>query len=303
MQNSNTLSWILLIILSLIWGSSFILIKKGLTVFSAPQTASIRVSAAFITLGLLAIPNLRKISLKRWRILIISGLTGIFVPAMLFSYGQMGLNSSLAGTLNALTPMFALLIGIQFFQQKFQINQALGILLGLVGAIILILSSSPTGLGTVNFHAFYIVSAAIMYGINVNLVKNYLSDMPPLYVTTFSLFVVGPLGIIFFFGTGVPHTMLHTPGSTWAFSYLFLLGMMSTAFALLLFNRLIQITSAVFASSVTYLIPIVAIFWGLLDGERFLFMHFVAISFIIGGVWLVNAKKIKASEKAKVVAD
>lgn len=284
-------AWFLLILLSIIWGSSFILIKKGLEVFSPAQVSSIRVSTAFLALSIFAVFMMKGVSLKKWVFLFISGFFGVFVPAFLFSQAQMGLSSSLTGVFNALTPLFTLIIGTLFFRQPTSLQKIPGILLGLLGAVFLMMIGSKDGQLSFNYYALYVVSATVLYGINVNLIKVYLSELKPVQISALSLFVVGPLALFSIFFTQTIPTYQSTEGSTRALLYIICLGVMATAIAITLFNRLLQISTPIFASSVTYLIPIVAMLWGAADGERLLLSHYACTSLIIFGVWLVNKKK------------
>ncbi len=282
------LAWAILIILALIWGSSFILIKKGLEVFSPLQTATIRVAASFLPLILVTFSKAHLIPKEKWKYLVIAGLIGIYFPAFLFAFAQTEIKSSLAGVLNSLTPLFTFVAGAIFFQQASTWLKFVGIVIGFVGSLGLILIGTE-GVGSgFNAYAFLVIAATIFYGVNVNLIKRYLSDLKPLYVSAFSIATVGPLAIVGLFGTGVFPTLVQEEGGWEAFAYLTLLGVVSTGFAMVLFNRLIQITSPVFASSVTYLIPIVAIAWGLLDGEFLLPAHYACMLLVVVGVWLVN---------------
>jgi drug/metabolite transporter (DMT)-like permease len=289
--NLLTISWLILLFLALIWGSSFILVKKGLLAFSPMQVASIRTTAGFLALLVLALPNLRQVPREKWIYLWLSGMLGVFIPAFLFAYAQTSLSSSLAGIFNALTPLFTLLFGIMFFQQKGSKYKFLGVFLGLLGSIGLSFLSSKQGVGQFNTSVLLIVLATMMYGMNVNLVKKQLSQLKPLQVSAMSLFALGPFALLGFWFTDVLGT-LNTHLAAWeAFGYLLMLGVFSTAIATVFFNYLLQISSAVFASSVTYLIPIVAIVWGVWDGEQLLWVHLICFLSILGGIGLVNFSK------------
>ncbi len=290
-SNSLYFAWILLIFLSLIWGSSFILVKKGLTAFTPMQVASIRVTAAFFTLALVAIPKLKKIPRDKWKFVIYSGISGSFIPAFLFAYAQTRLDSALTGVLNALTPLFTLVFGYALFQQEVTRLKIYGIFIGLLGSIGLILSTSQGGMFQINPYALLVIGATILYGLNVNVVKVYLSELRPIVVSTSSIFIIGPLAITSFFATNSLDPILHDPDAWLPFIYLVLLGMFSTAIALVFFYRLIQFTSAIFASSVTYLIPVVAIVWGVADGEVLSINQILFISLILVGVYLINYRK------------
>jgi drug/metabolite transporter (DMT)-like permease len=290
-SNLLTISWLLLIFLSLIWGSSFILVKKGLVAFSPMQVASIRTTAGFLALLFLALPHLRQIPREKWAYLWLSGMLGVFIPAFLFAYAQTSISSSLAGVFNALTPLFTLLFGIAFFHQKGSKYKFLGVFLGLLGSVGLSFLSSKQGMGQFNISVLLIVLATMLYGMNVNLVKKHLNQLKPLQVSAMSLFVIGPFALLGFWLTNVVDTLNTHSGAWEALGYLVMLGVFSTAIATVFFNYLLQISSAVFASSVTYLIPIVAIGWGVWDGEQLLWAHFICFLGILGGIGLVNFSK------------
>lgn len=285
---SGTLAWIILIGLAIIWGSSFILVKRGLEAFSPLQVAAIRTTVGFSVLSIYALWVIQKVPRRKFIFLFLSGMMGIFIPAFLFSFAQTKLSSSLAGILNALTPLFTLLIGIAFYQQKGSQAKYWGVFLGLIGSVGLSLLSAKAGTLGFNSYIFLVVTATVLYGINVNLVKHYLSDVKPIYVSTLSLFYIGPLALITFWQTDVITTLQTQKGSGQALMYLILLGTFSTVIATIFFNYLLQVSSAVFASSVTYLIPIVAIIWGFLDKENLHWSHLLCFGIILLGVWLVN---------------
>jgi drug/metabolite transporter (DMT)-like permease len=294
---STTLAWIILIGLAMIWGSSFILVKRGLEAFSPLQVAAIRTTVGFLVLSIYAVWVIQKVPRQKLVFLFLSGMMGVFIPAFLFSFAQTKLSSSLAGILNALTPLFTLLIGIVFYQQKGNSAKYWGVFLGLIGSVGLSLVSAKSGSLGFNSYIFLVVIATILYGTNVNLVKHYLNDIKPIYVSTLSLFCIGPLALLTFWQTDVITTLQTQKGSGQSFMYLVLLGTFSTAIATIFFNYLLQVSSAVFASSVTYLIPIVAIIWGFLDKESLHWSHLLCFGFILLGVWLVNKPSKNLIEK------
>lgn len=289
-QKPTPFAWLLLILLALIWGTSFILIKKGLEVFSPPQVASIRITSGYLFLVLFAARHLQTVQKVKWKFIFISGFTGIFIPAFFFAFAQMGLGSALTAVLNTLTPLFTLVIGVLFFNQKTTFIKVMGAVVALVGASGLILMSSETGKLEFNYFALFVIGSTIFYGFNVNLTKKYLQDIKALHLTSFSLFSVGPLAVLALLMTNTPNTIQTAKNAEIALVYLIFLGMSATALAMILFNKLLQISSPIFASSVTYLIPVVAILWGILDGEKLHFAHFACIAVILSGIWMVNSK-------------
>lgn len=287
----SLISWSLLIVLSLIWGTSFILIKKGLIVLTSGEVGALRIVAAAIFLSPIAINNLFKIDRKDWRLLFLLGFTGTFIPAFLFAEAQTNLDSSLTGVFNALTPLWVLLMGGVFFSHKIRIKQTFGVILGFVGSVILIMSGSGGNFQNINYYALYVIAATILYGINLNIIKHFLGHLKAKVITSVSVLFVGPIALVYLiFFTGYFAKAGDTEGFWLATFYIGLLGVMSTAIALVIFNKIVQITTPIFASSVTYLIPIVAIAWGVLDGEALFVSHYIGISIIMGGIYLVNAK-------------
>lgn len=298
-ENNSLVAWFLLLLLALIWGSSFILIKIGLTVLSPGEVGAIRIISA----GLFLLP----ISFSRWKnlkrkhlvLLFTIGLVGSFIPAFLFAKAQTQINSSLAGILNALTPIFTMLIGVLLFKRAFSPRVILGIIAGLAGVVMLV-TTGENGFSTgFSFYVFYVVLATICYGLNLNIIKYMIPELKAATITSISLTFVLPFGLIYLL-LGTPFiTRFEVPDAIiWPLSAIVLLGIMGTAIALLLFNRLVKITTPVFTSSVTYLIPVVAIFWGVIDGEQLYVTHIIAMAIIILGVYQVNqAGKKNSIEK------
>ncbi|KYG83275.1 DMT family transporter [Roseivirga echinicomitans] len=292
MKNTNVLAWTLLILLALIWGSSFILIKRGLSVFNAGEVGALRILAACLFLIPISIPKVGKLSFKHLKLLFIIGLVGSFIPAFLFAIGQTQLPSGVTGVLNALTPIFVLIMGVLFFKQEITKRKTFGLITAFVGTVVLLAAGSVGGLRGINFYALFIVLATICYGINLNVIKYYLADLKPLVITSVSLLFMGPLaGIYLLTFTDFSVTLATEEGALEAFGYISLLGVMGTAIALILFNKLVQITNPLFTSTVTYLIPIVALVWGFWDGEDLGLGQVIGMLAIFVGVYITNKKK------------
>jgi len=292
-QGGDTLAWGLLIFLALIWGSSFILIKKGLLFFGPGQVASLRIVSAGLVLVPLSLPALRRLKRRHLFLLFTIGLVGSTIPAFLFAKAQTQLPSGITGVLNALTPLFVLILGTLFFGHTVKRSNLLGIGVGFAGVVILLLAGAGGNLGAVNYYAVYVMLATICYGLNLNIIKSYLADLRPVVITAVSLLFVLPIGAVYLFaGTNFVAVMQQGGGGVWwALLYLCLLGVVGTAIALILFNHLVQITTPIFTSSVTYLIPIVAVVWGLIDGETLVLGQLAGMLTIIIGVWLANRKR------------
>lgn len=294
---ATPLAWALLLVLALIWGTSFILMKKGLAVFSALELGATRVSVAALLLLPFALREVKQVERSRFKWLALSGTVGTLVPAFLFAYAETRLASGLAGVLNALTAVFTLLIGALLFGQRLTGLRVLGIALGLVGTVVLMLlggsggAATPSGEGNA-WYGLYIVAATLGYGLSVNVIKRHLTGLAPLTMTAVLLLLIGgPALAYLLLGTAFLHKLAVVPGAWPAFGYIALLAALSTALAMVLFNRLIKQSTALFAASSTYLIPVVALGWGALDGEAFNLWHGVGMVIILLGVLIIHRAK------------
>lgn len=276
------------IVVSIIWGSSFILIKKGLVVFSPMQVATIRIFFASLFLFPIALKNLKKIPEGKTKYFIIAGILGNLIPAILFAMAQTKLNSSLSGILNALTPLFTLLFAVFVFKIKVSGFQIFGIVLGFAGIIALSLLNSKGDFGDFNVYVWLIVVATIFYALNLIIIKIHFSNIKSIIATSLSLFFIGPVSLFYLFTSDFFYKMSNVPGAYESLFFVSLLGILGTAIALALYMRLIQLNNAIFASSVAYLIPIVAILWGLLDGEVLYPMHYAGMAMILTGIYFSN---------------
>lgn len=275
--------------LALVWGSSFILIKKGLVGLSALQVGSLRIIFAAIFLLLIGFKSLPKIPKGKWKYIAMTSMFGTFVPAFLFALAQTEIDSSVSSILNSLTPLNTLVLGFLVFGINFQRRQVWGVFIGLVGSLLLVFNGAMNHPDQNYYYAILVIIASICYAINVNLIKRFLSDLSPLSITTgnFAVLVV-PASLILFF-TGFSE-MIHIESVQHAVLFIVILGVVGTGIANILFFKLIQISSPVFATSVTYLIPVVAFFWGLLDNEMLTPIQFFGAFIILIGVYL-SAKK------------
>lgn len=282
------LAWILLLILSLIWGSSFILIHEGLLVFSSTQLAAYRISIAgilFLPFGILSILKVEKKDIK-WFAL--SGLMGNFIPAFCFAYAQTYLQSSTAGALNALTPFFTLLAGIFIFSKTFNKYKILGIVIGLIGALCIILSKPNGGIETHLEYGIIIIFSTLLYGINVNVIETKLSNYKPMYIASIPLSLIFIPAILCLILFQFPFNSFLTPNFLRGTLAISVLGIFGTAVSLALFNRLIQITNGLFASTVTYMMPVVSTLWGIYYNELIGLIQIISLCLILLGVLLVR---------------
>lgn len=292
-RNKVAISWIILITLVLVWGSSFILIKKSLDYFTDIEVGLLRIVLTFLFLLPMTFKPLKKVPLKLYLPLIVSGVVGSSMPALLFAIAETRISSSLAGTLNSLTPLFTLIIGVLFFHFKTHWFNIFGVIVGLTGAVGLIYVTSGVNLKIGSLYSSLVILAAICYAINVNLIKHYFSDINSLDITTLTFFFIGIPSLIYVvLFTSIPHKLITEPRVWEGLGYMSVLSVIGTGLALVIFNYLIKISTPVFAASVTYMIPIVAIIWGIVDGEPFRFIYLFWIIMILGGVFLVNKKPV-----------
>lgn len=290
-QNKNFSAVFLLIVLSLIWGTSFILIKQGLKFFPPDVVGALRVTAASLFLLPLALPRLRELKSGDSFKLLVSGLMGIFFPAFMFAWAQTQLNSSLAGILNTLSPVWTMIFGVLLFNQRFKGYALVGVIISFGGTVLLALSREGGSMTGFNLYALLIVGACAFYGANLNWIKFKIAGLGSLTVTSVSLLFIGPLAAAYLFlATDFVNILVQTPNAWQGFGFVLLLALMSTAVANLLFVKLIGISTPLFASSVTYIMPIVAVMWGVIDGEVLTVWHLLGMVLIISGVYLANKK-------------
>ncbi len=279
----------ILMALAFIWGSSFILIKIGLRSFDNDQAAAIRLLMASFVLLPYAYRNRKFFRKKDLKSLLIAGFIGSFIPAFLFTKAQTQIDSALAGILNSLTPVFTLIVGLIWHQSKVKSRQVAGLTLGLLGAVGLVLSGHGFASIEVNSYALFVVAATLCYGINVNEIKSHLTHMNGVQITSLSFMFIFPAALIYLLTTDFGPVAEH-PNWPVHLAALATLGIVGTAFAMLLMNSLIRYTSAIFASSVTYIIPIFAILWGLIDGETITAGDLIFMAVILAGVYLINGR-------------
>ena len=281
-----------LMILAFVWGSSFILMKIGMKSFSSDQAAALRILLASLVLLPIAIIQIKALQRKDLKSLLIAGFIGSFFPAFLFMKAETKIDSALAGMLNSLTPVFTLIVGLLFHRTAFKWMQVVGLSIGLAGATGLILAGDGFRLGAINSYALYIVLATFFYAISMNQIKSNLPHLTGVQVTSFSFLFIGPVALIYLLTTNFA-PVLANPGWPLHLLALAALGILGSAVAMLFMNSLIRHSSAVAASSVTYIIPIFAIMWGLLYGEKVTLLHLICMCFILAGVYLINWKSKK----------
>lgn len=291
-MGSSVSNYLLLLLLALIWGSSFILMKRGLEVYSFIELANLRIVITFLTLIPFIPKAIQSVKPKHYFALLITALLGNLIPAFLFAKAQTSLDSGLVGTLNALVPLFTLILGVYFFSLKPSKANVFGIFLGILGTLFLYLSTLQTLQEGVFFNVYvlFVVLATILYAVSINVIKKYLYDLNPFAITTLAFLTISPFSMIFLFNTPFLYKLYNNPDGFQALSYIVVLAVFGTSIATIIFNSLLSRASTIFASSITYLIPIVAIFWAILDGEIISPYHFLGFIIILSGVYLVNKK-------------
>ncbi|MFM7771066.1 MAG: DMT family transporter [Bacteroidota bacterium] len=297
MQQSTPLrNTAVIVLLALIWGSSFILMKKGmrspdgLTIFSPNQVAALRLGIAAIVMSPFLYFHRKHITKINIGWLLVVGLLGSGIPAFLFTNAQLFIHSSMSGILNALTPLFTLLVGFAFFSKKIHRHQLLGVLIGLVGAVGLV---SLRGLGDSQNLAYsgLILIATLSYGVSVNTIHTKLSKVPAAAISSISLAMAGIPCILYLLSTRFTEVLEENPFGWKGLASIATLAIFGTALGNLLFFSFTQRVGALAASSITYLIPVVAILWGIADNEPFTWIHGIFASVIITGIYLVNRSK------------
>ncbi|HEY2720150.1 MAG TPA: DMT family transporter [Chitinophagaceae bacterium] len=295
-------NWLLFLLLSIIWGSSFILMKHSKEQLTASQLAALRIFSAGIVLFPFAIFHIRKIKRQKILVVILSGITGNLVPAFLFASAiAKNIDSSLASILNSLTPVFTVIIAITVFRDSIQTRKIIGVLIGFLGLILLFLSWK--GINFENFkYALLILLATVLYGVNINTVGHRLKETNPVHITTVSLaFMTIPTAFILwrqdFF-----HLTFSETAVQWAIIEAAVLGIVGSAIATAIFYILISRAGGLFAALVTYGVPFIGILWGVLDGEKITLKQVGCLFIILFGVYLVN-KQVKQEVHVKLVEE
>lgn len=288
-MKSQQFKWFILIVLALIWGSSFILIKKGLVSLNPFQLGSLRIIFCALFLLIVGFKNIATIPLHKWKFIALTSLFGTFIPAYLFAIAQTEINSSVCSILNSLTPLNTLILGAIVFGLDFKRTQIFGVIVGLIGTMLLIFNGAIHNPNQNYWYTILVLIASVCYAMNVNFIKKYLSDLKPLTITVGNFLVMLFPALIVLSFTDF-FTVVEVQEVQHAMMYVAILGIIGTGIANVLFYKLIQISSPVFATSVTYLIPVVAFFWGLLDNEMLTPVQFVGAFIILIGVYLSSKK-------------
>jgi drug/metabolite transporter (DMT)-like permease len=290
--------WVYLLLLSLIWGTSFILIKKGLIGLTQIQLGSLRIVMTSIILFSVGMPALKEIKRPQWTWIGLSALFGTFFPAFLFAFAQKHIDSAVASILNSFTPLATAILGYTVFRIYTTKRQILGVLIGLVGSIMLILAGTKINPQQNHWYGILVLIASVGYALNVNIIKKYLKDLSPMAIATGNFVLIVLPALLILIATGYFSQVWTMPKVQVSTGYIAILALFGTTLAKILFNKMIQISSPVFASSVTYTMPVVAVMWGVFDGERFGWHQVLSAGIVLLGVYLAHQSKKSSRSKA-----
>ena len=293
-MDKNTKKWIYLFLLSGIWGSSYILIKKGLIGLSPIQLACFRIVITSFILVFFGLRHVKNLNRDQWKWLSVTGFFGTFFPTFLFAYSETKIDSSVVAVLNGLTPLFTLFIALLFFRYTFKKLQFFGVAVGLLGTVMLIYDEySSKSFSNANYSLLVLI-ASLCYGFNVNILKYKLKGVSSIGIAIGNFLAITPPALILLILSDFSwNTFYKKEEVITSLLFVFILASMGTALAKVMFNELVAISSPVFSVSTTYLLPIVAIGWGILDGESFGISKFISAFIILIGIYLITLKKVK----------
>lgn len=255
------------------------------------QVGSFRIIFAALFLILVGFKSISRLSLRQWKWIILSGFLGSFFPVYLFAYAETEIDSAIASILNATTPLLTLIFGALFFRAVFSQNKITGVVVGLLGTAGLILSGASINPDQNYMYSLLVIMAAACYAMNVNILKTRMSDISPLGIAAGNFSVLLIPALILLYSTGFFELPIYSSELELSIIYVAILGIIGTGVAMIIFNKLVQISDPVFTTSVTYTIPVVALGWGIMDGEVFSFWQLVSALVILIGVFIVNRSK------------
>ena len=286
-MDNKFINWAIFCILSIVWGSSFILMKEGLTVLSAYQVASLRMLFSGLVLLPFAFSAFKKIPKEKMGIVFLSGFLGNFIPAYLFCIAETNIDSSLAGILNSLTPLFTILVGLSFFKTTINKQKMIGVIIGFIGLCLLFAAGKNISFQNLSF-ASLVLAATFFYGLNVNVVGKFLKNIRSIDIVSVAFaFLIIPSAVILYL-TGYFSISFNSPGFREASLAGIVLGVVGTSIASILFYMLIKRSTIIFASMVTYGIPVIAVAWGVYYGESISILQIGSLFIILAGVYIVN---------------
>lgn len=290
-MNQQQQKWLYLILLALVWGSSFILMKKALIGLTPVQLGALRIIFTALFLFSTSASSIKKIKRRQWKYIAFTAFVASFFPVFLFAFSVNQIDSAVVSILNCFTPFNTLIFGALLFGFAFRKVQFYGILIGLVGCGILILSGASLNENQNYWYAILVLIASVGYALNVNMVKKYLQDLDPKAIVTGNFLLIFIPALLVLYTTGFFSDYVYNKQGLTALGYVAILAIFGTGLAKIMYNKLVQISTPIFSSSVTYLIPLVAVFWGVIDGENFGAIQLLGASIILLGVYLVNKRK------------
>lgn len=288
LQKPSIYAWILLIILTFIWGFSYYFIKHSLVAFNPSQVASLRMVFSALALSPFLFKALKMIDRANYPMIFYVGFIGAFLPAFLYPFAQQKISSSLAGIINAFTPICTFGIGVLFFKVKNERSKLIGTLIALIGAFSLILLKPNAEIRAEGLYLLVAFAAPVLYGINGNTIKSKLGKIPGIQMTTLMYFFMTLYCLPLSYWNGALQQIPSAISTGSAFYHLIALSVLGSAVAMALFNVLIQKVHVMFAASVTYLMPLVSLFVGFADGETLGINDIIGLLFILSGVLIMN---------------
>lgn len=287
-RQPSSLDWFALFLLAAVWGASFLFIKRSVQVFDPVQMAMWRMVLATAVYLPIAAAYWSKIDWKRWKWLVVVAFCGSAIPNFLFAVAQQHVASSLAGVLNSLTPLFTFVIGVLFFNMTFTSNKLLGLVLGLLGASVLIFFNSSSALSGNALYAALCALATVCYAINANTVNRHLRDLHPAAIASAAFVLTGGLFVGGLWWSG-GWTAVQTHPEGWkGLGYVFYLAAIGTVAGSIGYFWLLQRAGAIFATSVTYLLPVTAMLLGVADGETVGMADLAGTGIILAGLYLAG---------------
>jgi drug/metabolite transporter (DMT)-like permease len=292
-SHHNFQNWLLLVLLTLIWGTSYILIKKGLLAFTPLELACLRISISFLVATPLLYKAIQVIPRQKYITVLQVGIFGSGTPAFLFALSMTKTGSAINGILNSLSPLWTLIIGYYLFKITISKQKTSGVIIGFAGALVLVLGKRGASFQVDILYSFLPVIATFCYGMSTNITKQKLQNESPLYTTSMAMAMIGVPALIGLMLTNAPHKIMQ--GQAWvSLGSVAILAIFGTLIAWMLFYRLVQRTDALFAASVTYLIPIVAMAWGFSDGESLSPIQIAGFALIMVGVYYTTRTTVLA---------
>ena len=285
----------MLLAVAFTWGSSFVVVKKILSIYPAGQLASLYVIFASLSYGFFALKDMKVFSRGKYRYVFAYGLTRVLLPPYFFTLAQTKITSSLTGILNTLTPIFTVLLGVMFFQLKIRRLQMIGVLVAFIGCTGLLFVNDKGTFGKFNFFVVFVLLATFCNALSANISKAKLSEFKPTAIVAVASVMVMPFALIYISFTDFFEILRTVDGAIEALVYVALLGLFVNAIGLTIYNMVLQKTNQIFTSTISYIIPVVAIFWGVLAGEKLFALHYAGLGLIFFGLYLADrhAKEMK----------